>query len=101
MAAIFLVASMAQGAWGANVDEQLHQLRSLRDIPFPKTVEDGLAFHIEVMRRSRRIEKLNGHYRQNIAAKRKARPAAYPLLSDVNANTPISPVDFGADPTGM
>ena len=91
-----------------HAQQQQHhlELRSLRDIPFPRTVDAGIALQAEAMRRSRRTERLNGHFRKVAAAPAPGMAVSRSRRSTTNtrainhANTAISPVDFGADPNG-
>lgn len=79
----------------------LHHMRSLRDIPFPRTLEAATALHSEAMRRSRANERRHGHLQPKTVAQPVDRvsPAGL-LVSAVAAGSPIVPADFGADPTG-
>jgi hypothetical protein len=75
-----------------------HHLRSLRDLPFPKTLEDAKLLHAEAMRRARAVELYHGHTRP-AAAPHAVAPSSG-LLATNAGNAPIIPADFGADPTG-
>ena len=70
--------------------------RSLRDIPFPRTIADSIALHAEAMRRSHATARLHGHDLQSSA----------PVVARVSRATKsphslVVPTDFGADPTGV
>ena len=64
------------------------RMRSLRDIPFPRTVEEGIALHAAAMRRSRRTARLHGHRRAptTLTLEQSARPPPAP-----SARGPIVP----------
>ena len=88
LAAAAAVLVAAQGAFGA-------QLRSLRDIKFPKSLEACMELHSEAKRRARMTEQQHGHYHEPIAA---APTAPYrPTAALSTPNTAILPSDFGAD----
>eukprot|EP00040_Diaphanoeca_grandis_P012771 m.64650 g.64650 ORF g.64650 m.64650 type:complete len:671 (-) comp23458_c0_seq2:116-2128(-) len=81
-----------------------HHLRSVRDIPFPKTLGAAADLHTEAMRRSRLIERRNGHVRHHTSTPITTPALPYRPLSSVatstSTNSLIIPTDYGADPTG-
>lgn len=88
----------------AEQPQQLLHLRSLRDLPFPRTLGAAAALHAEAMRRARAVERHHGHRR---VAPRTAPPpprqgSLYGGSAGVASPTPslIVPADYGADPTG-
>lgn len=120
MLALFLAlaSSDATSAPRVRLPESLHQLRSLRDIPFPKSLSEASALHAEAMRRARRIERHVGHtqsrsrYAPVIPVNSATQPTnAWETVATrtttsfadgaTPGTTPITPIAYGADPTGQ
>lgn len=85
-------------AGAAAAGQPPHHLRTLRDLPFPTTLDAAKSLHAEAMRRARALELHHGHTHR--AATPHAVAPASRLLTTHAANAPIIPADFGADPTG-